>query len=182
MEPNIAGLPDPEGSGNKATLDELMPLVYDHLHKLASHCLHSERRDHTLCATALVNEAYLRFVRSDVTLHDVTHFYALAARMLRRILVDHAKSHRREKRGGEAERISLEGAIVVGPDTPDGLVELDAALDLLAQQDPRKAQLIELLFFGGLTYEEAAEVLHISTATVQRDVRLARAVLYRYLK
>jgi RNA polymerase sigma-70 factor, ECF subfamily len=170
------------GSGNKNALDQLMPIVYDQLRKLAARCLNSERRDHTLRATAMVNEVYLRLVRSDVSLNDRMHFYALASRMLRRILVDHAKSQRREKRGGDAAHVSLDDALVFGAETPAGIVELDEALKLLAKHDQRKAELIELLFFGGLTYEEAAEALNISPATVHRELKLAKAWLYRELK
>ncbi len=170
------------GSGHKEALDELMPVVYDHLRKLAAHCLYSERRDHTLRATALVNEVYVRLVQSDVALSDRMHFYALASRMLRRILVDYAKSQKRDKRGGEAERIPLDEAVIFGPETPRGIVELDEALQRLALQDQRKADLIELLFFGGLTYDEAAEALKISPATVHRELKMAKAWLYRELK
>ena len=169
------------GSGNKEALDELMPVVYDQLRKLASNCLRSERPDHTLRATALVHEAYLRLVDSDVSFQDRVHFYAVSARILRRILVDHAKSKNRHKRGGEFEKIPLDDAIMVGPQADRGLVELDEAMQRLAAHDQRKSELIELLFFGGLTYDEAAEALKISPATVHRELTLAKAWLYREL-
>lgn len=168
-------------NGNKQALDELMPVVYEQLRKLASNCLRGERPDHTLRATALVNEAYLRLVGADISWQNRVHFFAVSARMLRRILVDHAKSRNRNKRGGEFEKVSLDEALVVGPEADKGIVELDEALERLAAQDQRKSELIELLFFGGLTYDEAAEALKISPATVHRELSLAKAWLYREL-
>jgi RNA polymerase sigma factor (TIGR02999 family) len=168
-------------SGNKQALDQLMPVVYDQLRKVASNCLRSERPDHTLRATALVHEAYMRLVDSDIAWQDRVHFYALSARMLRRILVDHAKANNRHKRGGEFEKIPLDEAILVGPQADRGIVELDEALQRLAAHDERKSELIELLFFGGLTYDEAAAALKISPATVHRELTLAKAWLYREL-
>jgi len=165
------------GAGDKQALDQLMPIVYDQLHKLASSCLRSERPDHTLRATALVHEAYLRLVEADVDWQDRVHFYAVSARILRRILVDHAKSRNRNKRGGEYQKIPLEEAVLVGPEADRGMVELDEALQRLANQDRRKSDLIELLFFGGLTYDEAAAALKISPATVHRELTLAKAWL-----
>jgi RNA polymerase sigma factor (TIGR02999 family) len=165
------------GAGDKQALDQLMPIAYDQLHKLASNCLRSERPDHTLRATALVHEAYLRLVQADVDWQDRVHFYAVSARILRRILVDHAKSRNRHKRGGEYQQIPLEEAVVVGPEADRGMVELDEALQRLANQDRRKSDLIELLFFGGLTYDEAAAAMKISPATVHRELTLAKAWL-----
>lgn len=167
--------------GNKQALDELMPVVYDQLRRLAANCLRSENRDHTLRATALVNEAYVRLVGANVNWQDRVHFFAVSARMLRRILVDHAKSHNRQKRGGEFEKIPLDEAVLVGPQADKGIVELDEALQRLAVQDARKSELVELLFFGGLTYDEAAAALKISPATVHRELTLAKAWLYREL-
>jgi RNA polymerase sigma factor (TIGR02999 family) len=167
--------------GNKQALDELMPVVYDQLRKVAANCLRSERPDHTLPATALVNEAYMRLVDSNVAWQDRVHFYALSARILRRILVDHAKSNNRQKRGGKFEKIPLDEAVLVGPGAERGIVELDEALQRLALHDQRKSELIELLFFGGLTYDEAAAALKISPATVHRELTLAKAWLYREL-
>ena len=169
------------GGGNKAALDELMPVVYQQLRKLASICLRSERPDHTLRATALVHEAYLRLVDADVAWQDRVHFFAVSARLLRRILVDHAKAHHRQKRGGGAETVSLDEAVMIGPQTTGGLVELDMALQRLAALDQRKSDIIELLCFGGLTYDEAAAALKISPATVHRELRLAKAWLHREL-
>ena len=158
-----------------------MPVVYDQLRRLAASYLRSENRDHTLRATALVNEAYVRLVGANVNWQDRVHFFAVSARILRRILVDHAKSNNRQKRGGEFEQIPIDEAILVGPQADKGILELDDALQRLAAQDPRKSELVELLFFGGLTYDEAAAALKISPATVHRELTLAKAWLYRDL-
>jgi RNA polymerase sigma factor (TIGR02999 family) len=184
MEPDrqfVTQLLQQWGSGDKDALDRLMPVVYDQLHKLALNCLRSERRDHTLRATALVNEAYLRLVEADVTFQDRVHFCAVSARILRRILVDYARSQNRQKRGGEFDKIPLDDAILVGPHADRGIIELDDAMQRLAAKDRRKSDLIELLFFGGLTYDEAAEALKISPATVHRELTLAKAWLHREL-
>jgi RNA polymerase sigma-70 factor, ECF subfamily len=169
------------GSGNKAALDDLMPLVYQQLRKLASICLSSERPDHTLRATALVHEAYLRLVDADVAWQDRVHFFAVSARLLRRILVDHARAHRRQKRGGGVETVSLDEAVMIGPQTAGEIVALDDALQRLAAHDRRKSEIIELLSFGGLTYDETAAALKISPATVDRELRMAKAWLRREL-
>ena len=169
------------GSGDREALDELMPVVYEQLRKIAGNYLRSERQDHTLRATALVHEAYLRLMDSDVAFQDRVHFYAVSARILRRILVDYAKSKGRQKRGGEFEQIPLDEAVLIGPQADNGIVELDEALQRLAVQDQRKSELIELLFFGGLTYDEAAAALKISPATVHRELTLAKAWLHREL-
>jgi len=158
-----------------------MPVVYDQLHRLAAKCMAGERADHTLRATALVNEAYLRLVNAEVEWQDRVHFFALAARMLRRILVDHAKANHRGKRGGGAEKIELDEAVMIGPLVGTGIIELDLALERLAEQDPRKSEIIELLCFGGLTYDETAEALKISPATVHRELKMAKAFLHREL-
>jgi RNA polymerase sigma factor (TIGR02999 family) len=167
--------------GNKEALDQLMPLVYDQLRRLASRCLYAERPEHTLRATALVNEAYLRLVDSNAAFNDRVHFYAVAAKLLRHILVDHAKAQNRQKRGGGAERLPIEDAILVGPGPTPGLVELDDALNLLAVHDGRKSEIVEMIFFGGLTYEEVAAALDISAATVHRELKMAKAWLHREL-
>jgi RNA polymerase sigma factor (TIGR02999 family) len=169
------------GGGSKEALDQLMPLVYDQLRTLAARCLSAERPEHTLRATALVNEAYLRLVGADLAFNDRVHFYAVAARLLRHILVDHAKSLNRAKRGGGAAKLSLDEALVVGQVAPSGILDLDDALKRLAVYDSRKAEVVELLFFGGLTYDEAAAMLNISPATVHRELRMAKAWLHRDL-
>ena len=169
------------GAGNKAALDELMSLVYQQLRKLASISLSSERPDHTLRATALVHEAYLRLVEADVAWQDRVHFFAVSARLLRRILVDHARAHNRQKRGGGAETISLDEAVMIGPQTAGEVVALDEALERLATHDRRKSEIVELLSFGGLTYDETATALEISPATVHRELKMAKAWLRREL-
>jgi RNA polymerase sigma-70 factor, ECF subfamily len=167
--------------GNKQALDQLLPLVYDQLRRLAARCLSGERPDHTLRATALVHEAYLRLVDSEVAWEARVHFYRVAAQVLRHILVDHARAHGRQKRGAGAERVPLEEALMVGPEAPSGIIELDEALERLAAHDRRKSEVVELLFFGGLTYDETAAALNISPATVHRELALAKAWLYREL-
>ena len=167
--------------GNKQALDQLMPLVYDQLRTLAARCLSAERPEHTLRATALVNEAYLRLVNVELNFNDRVHFYAVGARLLRHILVDHAKSLNRAKRGGGVHKLSLDEALVVGQAAPSGILDLDEVLQRLAAHDTRKAELVELLFFGGLTYDEAAVALSISPATVHRELRMAKAWLHREL-
>jgi RNA polymerase sigma factor (TIGR02999 family) len=169
------------GGGSKEALDQLMPLVYDQLRTLAARCLSAERPEHTLRATALVNEAYLRLVGAELAFNDRVHFYAVAARLLRHILVDHAKSLNRAKRRGGAAKLSLDEALVVGQAAPSGILDLDDALKRLAVHDSRKAEVVELLFFGGLTYDEAAAMLNISPATVHRELRMAKAWLHRDL-
>jgi RNA polymerase sigma factor (TIGR02999 family) len=169
------------GGGNKEALDELMPVVYQQLRRLAAICLRSERTNHTLRATALVHEAYLRLVDADVAWQDRVHFFAVSARLLRRILVDHAKANHRQKRGGGAEMVEFDEAVLVGPQTSGGIVQLDMALQRLAALDQRKSEIIELLCFGGLTYDEAAAALKISPATVHRELKMAKAWLHREL-
>lgn len=166
-------------AGNGQALDELMPLVYDELRKLAARYLRSERPGHTLPATALVHEAYLRLVGADLAWRDRVHFYAIAARVLRRILVEHARTRNRQKRGGGVEPISLDQAVVVGPEATAIVLELDGALDRLALQDQRKGEIVQLIYFGGLTYDEVSEALQISPTTVHRELKLAKAWLYR---
>jgi RNA polymerase sigma factor (TIGR02999 family) len=169
------------GEGDKQALDQLMPLVYDQLRSLAGRCLASGRPEHTLRATALVNEAYVRLVHSDLTFNDRVHFFAVAARLLRHILVDHARGLNRQKRGAGAEKLTLDEAVLVSPETPSGILDLDEALSRLADLDKRKAEVIELLFFGGLTYDEVAAALQISAATVHRELRMAKAWLHKEL-
>jgi RNA polymerase sigma-70 factor (ECF subfamily) len=167
--------------GDRAAFDHLVPLVYDQLRKLASRSLRSQRSDHTLRATALVHEAYLRLADASGDWQDRVHFYAVAARVMRNILVDYAKAGKREKRGGGAVRIEFDEAVMVGAAPAPGLTELDEALQRLEMHDARKAQVVELLFFGGLTYDEAAAALGISEATVHRDLKMAKAWLHKDL-
>jgi len=159
----------------------MVPLVYDELRVIATRLMRGERADHTLQATALVHEAYARLVDAQVDWRDRSHFFAIAARQMRRILVDHAKARGRVKRGGGDRPLTLDEAVAVSGDSNENLVELDEALERLAELDERKAKVVELHYFGGLTYDEAAEVLGISPATVDRDLRFAKAWLYREL-
>ena len=168
-------------SGNQEALDRLMPLVYDELRRLANRYMRGERPEHTLQATALVNEAYLRLVDMKVSWQDRAHFFAVAARLMRRLLVDHARANQRAKRES-GPKVSLDDALEVSSKPALDLVALDEALTRFATFDPRKAEIIELHFFGGLNNEEVAEALGISRATVQRDLRVAKAWLSHELK
>jgi RNA polymerase sigma-70 factor, ECF subfamily len=169
-------------AGDDRALGNLMPVVYAELHRLATRAVHRERRDHTLQATGLVHEAFLRLSRGTPALcHDRSHFFALAARLMRHILVDHARQWQAERRGAGALRVSLEDAgPLVGGDTAD-LTELDASLEELASFDARKARVVELRFFGGLSVAETALVLGVSEPTVILDTRLAKAYLFERL-
>jgi len=168
--------------GDESVLDELMPIVHAELRRLARRLMRGERGNHTLQTTALVNEAYLRLVDLNrVRWQDRAHFFAISARLMRRILVDHARSRKYLKRGGALRHVSLDEALVVSGERGTDLVALDDALAALAAVDPRKSQVVELRFFGGLSLEEAAEALHVSCETVGRDWRLARAWLLREL-
>lgn len=159
-----------------------MPLVYQELRRLASYHLNRESSSHTLQPTALVNEAYLRLVKQDqATWNDRSHFFAIAARMMRRILVDHARGHLAAKRGAGAAKLTLDEAVNVGQRSDAELIEVDQALERLAALDAQQAQVVELRFFAGLSVEEAADVLGISPATVKRDWASARAWLHREL-
>lgn len=168
--------------GDERALNVLMPLVYGRLRRLAASYLRHERADHTLQTSALVNEAYLRMISQDqVSWRDRTHFYAVAAQMMRRILVDHARHHRYAKRGGPLRNLTPMELDLVTDDKDPDVMSVDEALNALAEKDPQQAKLVELRYFGGLTKEEIAEVLGISSATVTRRWRLAKAWLYRYL-
>jgi RNA polymerase sigma-70 factor (ECF subfamily) len=161
----------------------LIPLVHQELHEIARRCMAGERAGHSLQATALVNEAYLRLVNAqDVAWHDHAHFLAVSARVMRRILVDHARSRRYQKRGGDAARVTLDEALVVTNEPAHDFVALDDALEALAKFDERKGRVIELRFFGGLSVEETASVLKVSPDTVMRDWRLAKAWLQREMR
>ena len=168
--------------GDAEALDHLMPLVYNELRRLAGHYLRSERPEHTLQATALVNEAYIRLVDMNVSWQDRAHFFAVAARLMRRLLVDHARAHHRAKRESGGPKISLDDAVEVSIQPAADIVALDEALKRLAEFDTRKTEIIELHFFGGLRNEEVAEALGVSRATVQRELRLAKAWLNHELK
>lgn len=178
-------LRDLNADTSRATLDTVLPLVYDELHRQARRYLRGERSNHTLQTTALINEAYLRLVgQRSIEWQNRAHFFAHAANMMRRILVDYAKAKARHKRGGEEEAVPLEDAFSIAAETTDeavkiDLIALDSALDKLAEKDERLARIVELRYFSGLTVEETAEVLKISTMTVKRDWNVAKALLYK---
>ena len=166
--------------GDKEALDRLTPLVYDELRRIASRYMRRERPDHTLQTTALVNEAYLRLVdQKNVRWQDRAHFFAVSAQVMRNILVDHARSRRYLKRGGEARKLVLDEGAIMSPERASDLVALDDALNSLAAVDSRKSRVVELKYFGGLSVEDIAEVMKISSITVRRDWRAAKAWLYR---
>ena len=170
-------------TGNRDALDQLMPLVYRELQTLASRYLSRERAGHTLQATALVNEAYLKLIdQRNVQWQNRAHFLGIAARLMRRILIDHARRRGRAKRGSAATHITLvEGLAASEPRDVDAIA-LDDALVALEKLDPQQAQMVELRFFGGLTVDETAEVLGISEGTVKREWRVAKAWLYRHIQ
>lgn len=168
--------------GDPGALDRLMPVVYDELHRMARRQLRHERPNHTLQPTALVNEVFLKLIDvRRVRWQDRSHFLALSARLMRRVLVDSARARRYQKRGGGARRITIDPAELAVGDRPRDLAALDLALQALEKEDPRKSQVVELRFFGGLTVEEAADVLGISSDTVLRDWTMAKAWLRREL-
>jgi RNA polymerase sigma factor (TIGR02999 family) len=168
--------------GNQEALDKLYPLVYDELHRLARRFMNREKKGHTLQATALINEAYVRLVdQTHVRWQNRTHFFAISAQIMRRILVDHARRNLYEKRGGGAQRISFDETALLARDRASDFVLLDEALKSLAEIDPRRSQVVELRYFGGLDNKEIAGVLKISENTVTRDWNMARAWLYQQL-
>jgi RNA polymerase sigma-70 factor (ECF subfamily) len=168
--------------GDDAALAELTPLVYGELRRLAHRHMGGERPDHTLQTTALVNEAYLRLAdQTNLRWQDRAHFFAVAARAMRQILVNYAKSYRAQKRGGGAIKVELDDVAIVSPEESKEIVDLHEALERLAALDSRKAHVVELKYFGGLNYDEMAEVLKMSPVTVRRDWRFAKAWLYTEL-
>ena len=170
-------------AGDAGALAELTPLVHAELHRLARRQMRAERVGHTLQTTAIVNEAYLKLVDlSRVRWQDRTHFFAMAARMMRHILVDYARSRGSQKRGGDALFVPLDEAAAVTAEPSGDLVALDEALNALAHVDPRKSRIVELRFFGGLTVEETADAIGVSPETVMRDWRLAKVWLLRELQ
>ena len=164
-------------SGNREALDQLTPVIYDELHRLARHYMRGEAQGHTLQSTALLNEAYIRLVDSEQPWKNRAHFLGVAAQMMRRVLVDYARARGSAKRGADISHVNIDDATIVAEENDEVVLGLDDALDKLAKFDERKSRLIELRFFGGLTYEETAEVLSISTTTLDRELRLAKAWL-----
>jgi RNA polymerase sigma-70 factor (ECF subfamily) len=177
----VSGLLRAWGDGDRRALDRLTPIVYDELRRLASRYMRGERPGHSLQTTALVNEAYIRLVDyRGMRWQDRAHFFAVSAQLMRRILVDHARRHNL-KRGGGVQHVSFEDTAEVGSDRAADLLALDDALDALARVDPRKVQVVEMRYFGGLSVEETADVLKVSPITVMRDWSTAKAWLYREL-
>ncbi len=171
------------GDGDDGALEQLTPLVEAELRRLARGYMNRERRGHTLQATALVNEAFLKLTDARrIRWQDRAHFLGISARLMRRVLVDHARRRGYRKRGGDAQRVTLHDELVTSPDPTVDVVALDRALEALAKIDERKSRMIELRFFGGLSVEETAEVLHVSSDTVKRDWRLAKLWLLRELE
>lgn len=169
--------------GNREALEELMPLVYDELHRQAARYLRRERPDHTLQTTALIHETYLKLIdQRDMNWESRTHFFAIAANLMRRVLVDHARARHREKRGGDAVKLPLEEAMLVVSDEKSiDLIALDEALNRLAKIDTQQVRVVELRYFSGLSLEDTAEALKVSRTTVANDWSLAKAWLHREL-
>jgi RNA polymerase sigma factor (TIGR02999 family) len=174
---NVTQLLHAWGKGDEAARDELIPLVYDTLRRIARHQLRGERAGHTLETTALINEAYLKLVEQSVSWQSRAHFFGIAARLMRQLLVDYARARQRLKRGGDLQQISLTDAAGIAEDKAVDLLALDDALQILTEVDPQSSRIVELRFFGGLTIEETAQVMGISTPTVERGWRAARAWL-----
>jgi RNA polymerase sigma-70 factor, ECF subfamily len=168
--------------GDRAAMDRLMPLVYDELRLLALTHMRRESARHSLQTTALIHEAYLRLIdASQVRVENRRHFFAISSRLMRQVLVDLARERGSQKRGGRAEQVSLDEAMVVSEQRGEGLLALDEALAALAEFDARKSQVVEMRFFGGMSVEETAEALDVSVDTVHRDWRLAKSWLLRRL-
>ena len=167
-------------NGDEAALERLLPFVERELHRIARAQMHRESPGHTLQPTALVNEAYLKLINQrDVKWQNRAHFYAIAAKLMRRILLDHAKAQHRTKRGGDAVHVSLSGVAVNGDAPSRNLINLDDALNELAKYDPQKSRMVEMSYFGGLTVEEIAAVMDVSVVTVRRHLKFAKAWLRR---
>ena len=179
--PNVTQILGAVSQGDQAAMNELMPLVYDELRALANRFMRRENAGHTLQATALVHEAYMKLVdRRDIEWRDRAHFFAVAAQAIRRILVDHARTKKRIKRGGGAQKFSLDPSDAIA-ETDIDFIALDEALQELAKLSPRQAKIVELRFFGGLTMPEIAEVTDVSLRTVEGDWSMARVWLMRQL-
>jgi RNA polymerase sigma-70 factor, ECF subfamily len=178
----VTGLLRAWGKGDETALQKLVPLVYDQLHAAARRYMAGERLGHTLQATALIHETYLRLVNvRQVKWQNRAHFFAICAQLMRRILVDFARSRGYQKRGGGAQRVDFDEALMVGPEPEANLVALDEALRRLAEVDRRKSQVVELRFFGGLDVKQTAEVMKVSADTVMRDWKMAKVWLLREL-
>lgn len=180
--PQVSQLLQRWSEGDRDALNQLTPLVYDELRRIARRYINQQPAGHTLQTTALIHEAYLRLVgQEEKQWENRAHFFGVAAQAMRHILVDYARARQMAKRGGGARAVSLDEALTIGPERADDLVALNDALDALAQLDLRQSQIVELRFFGGLTEEEISKVLHVSTRTVRSDWRMARSWLLREL-
>jgi RNA polymerase sigma-70 factor, ECF subfamily len=168
-------------AGDSSAADELLPLVYAELHRIAEAYMRRERPDHTLQATALINEAYLRLVGEDIDWNSRGHFIGLAAHVMRRVLVDYARQHNAERRAGGLQRVEMEDNLAISPERLDEVLFLDSALAKLKEKSPRQAQVVELKYFGGLSVEQIASTLDVAPRSVKRDWSLARMFLYREL-
>jgi RNA polymerase sigma-70 factor (ECF subfamily) len=168
--------------GDLAAADRLLPLVYAELHRLASSYMRRERQDHTLQPTALINEAYMRLAREDLDWQNREHFIGIAAHVMRRVLVDYARAHKAKMRGGELMRVDLEDGLAISEERTDEMLALDEALNRLAEENSRQAQVVELRYFGGLSMEEIGAALGIAPRSVKRDWALARIWLFKELR
>jgi RNA polymerase sigma factor (TIGR02999 family) len=178
--PDLTQLLQSWSNGDQQALEELTPVVYRELHRLAAHYMGGEKQGHTLQTTALVNEAYVRLIDwKNVHWQNRAHFFAVSAQLMRRILVDYARSHNYAKRGGGMRPVELDEALAVSNENLGLIVEIDAAMDRLSKMDSRSAEVVQLRFFGGLSVEETAEVLNVSAITVMRDWQFAKAWLTR---
>jgi RNA polymerase sigma-70 factor, ECF subfamily len=171
------------GDGDQNAATQLVPLVYEELRRMAAQCLRRERPGHTLQATALVHEAYIKLAgQRDAKWQNRAHFFAVASQLMRRILVDYARAQLRSKRGGKQQKVSLDDSLLVSPDRTDELLAVNESLARLEAMDSRQGRIVELRYFGGLTVDETAEVLHVSSKTVLREWNVAKAWLYGNLK
>ena len=169
-------------AGDHAAAEQLLPLVYAELHRIANACMRRERPDHTLQPTALINEAYLRLIQQDVDWNDRAHFVGFAAHVMRRVLVDYARSRNTDQRGGKMERVELQDQFAVSPERLDEVALLDEALERLEKKNPRQAKVVELRYFGGLSMEQIGAIIGIAPRSVKRDWALARIWLFEELK
>jgi RNA polymerase sigma factor (TIGR02999 family) len=168
-------------AGDPAAADRLLPLVYAELHRLAKAYMRRERPDHTLQATALINEAYLRLAGEDIDWNNRAHFIGLAAHVMRQVLVDYARQHNAERRAGGLQRVEMHDDLAISPDRLDEIASIDQALTRLAAHNPRQARVVELRYFGGLSVEQIATILEVAPRSVKRDWSLARIFLAREL-
>jgi RNA polymerase sigma factor (TIGR02999 family) len=169
-------------SGDCYAAEHLLPLVYSELHRLAASCMRRERPDHTLQPTALINEAYIRLVKSNIDWQNREHFIGVSAQVMRRVLIDYARTHKAKIRGGEFRRVELEEGLVICEERIEEMLMLNEALDKLAKENPRQAKVVELRYFGGLSVEQIAAALSIAPRSVKRDWALARIWLLRELR